>query len=284
MINDISIMYITCNLYNKLWNPWIKNQKKYLLNKYKIFFCTDFINTKEYNIDNNINIIEYNIESDNSLHGNFYDRMLYYLNLINTDYILYNGDDFFISNPPDFNNLENLLKLMKSNINIKYSKLSHQSLPYSGNIISYNNYNYRQANNYDDTYVINLQPSIFKKDFLIELINFCKINNTFLGGNNSLEYFGGSLANEINKNFFKCVSNNYICLRPESEIISIYGNNGWGLVAAGILQLDKEYLKNEDIYIETDENNVIFNVNNNTYKKLGEQHKWRVKHLISDIN
>jgi hypothetical protein len=153
--NDISILYITCYLYKNLWNPFIKNIEKYL-NNINVYFCTDLIIDKNFkiNLNENITLLEFKEESNMNSDGNYLKRLLHYLYNIDSKYILFFVDDMFLhhfsfetptlggvlsENEDTFSALEmrkgvktypdllNLLNLMKSNNNIVYSKLSHNS-------------------------------------------------------------------------------------------------------------------------------------------------------------
>jgi hypothetical protein len=205
------------------------------------------------------------------LNKNYFKRLLYYLDNIPSKYIIFFIDDMFLKTYPDTDNLSNLINLMKSNNNIIYSKLSHNSELYSKNLYEYNNYYYKIGDNINDNYLINLQPSIFEKKFFIEYINYClNIKNNYQE-NSQLEIFAGGITKDTN---FFINKDNYICLRPEKEIISIYDCGG--IVAAGILHIDKVILEKNNIYIKVYKNNMIYEINENILMKLGEQNKYKL--------
>ena len=135
----------------------------------------------------------------------------------------------------------------------------------------YNNYNYRIGDNINDNYLINIQPSIFEKKFFIEYVKHCLSSNLEYSGNSSLEVFAGGITKNLN---FFLKKENYICLRPEKEIINIYDCGG--LVVAGILHINKEILENNDIYIDVYKNNMIYEINENILIKLGNQNIYKL--------
>lgn len=271
MLDNISLMYVSCYTYNSLWEPFLKLRTKYIGdNEIKMFLCTDLMNDLIIN-GNNLNILNYNIKSNFTLNGNFYDRYLYYLNNIDTEYILYFYDDMFFTQKIDLTKIDEILNIMKTYNNIKMVKLSLASFPTSGNKIILNDIKFIQANNDLDNYIFNIQPILIRKDFFIDLVNYCKINNTLTHQNGGLEIYGTEYFRK-NKNF--------ICLRVIEDIIKIpFGDHG--IVISGIIKEEvRNFLKiTENIDIKVYENNLIFELTIDEYNIVGERLKEHYKNM-----
>jgi hypothetical protein len=269
MLEKFSLMYVSCYTYKSLWMPFIKLKNKYISN-IKMYLCTDLIKENEFEL-NNINVLNFNSKSNFTLKGNLFDRYLYYLNNIDTDYIFYFYDDMYPLDYVDNNNLINMIKIMEENSDIKLIKLSLHSYPFhKGTNVSYNNINFVKANNNLDEYILNLQPILIKKNFFIDLINYCKKHNTYTHQNGGLEVYGTE--------FFR--NTNYIALRVTSDIIKIPGDGG--IVRSGIISESmKKMLKDkEDIDIKTYDNNFIYELTKNEYNDLGD----RLKEHYANLN
>jgi hypothetical protein len=202
---------------------------------------------------------------------NYFDRYLYYLNNIDTEYILYFLDDMYPLNIIDITILTRLIDIMNKNDNIKLIKLSLDSYPFNnGNKVIYDNIHFIKANNNLDEYILNLQPFIIKKNFFIDLVNYCKKNNTFTHQNGGLEVFG--------TNFFK--NTNYIALRVINEVVKIPYSGG--IVTSGIISdpIKKMLKEKEDIDIKTYDNNLIYELTNVELNNLGD----RLKEHYNDLN
>ena len=269
-------MYLTCHTYKSLWMPFIKLKKKYISN-IKMYLCTDLIkendlnDLNDLNDINDINILNFNEKSNFSIKGNYFDRYLYYLNNIDTEYILYFLDDMYPLNIIDITILTRLIDIMNKNDNIKLIKLSLDSYPFNnGNKVIYDNIHFIKANNNLDEYILNLQPFIIKKNFFIDLVNYCKKNNTFTHQNGGLEVFG--------TNFFK--NTNYIALRVINEVVKIPYSGG--IVTSGIISdpIKKMLKEKEDIDIKTYDNNLIYELTNVELNNLGD----RLKEHYNDLN
>lgn len=258
MLEKLSLMYFGCYTYKSLWMPFIKLKNKYISN-IKMYFCTDLFKENEFELDN-VNILNFNKKSNFTINGNLYDRYLYYLENIDTEYILYFLDDMYPIDYIDNNNLINMIKIMDENSDIKLIKLSLHSHPFrNGTIVSYNNIKFVKANNNLDEYIFNTQPIIIKKNFFIDLINYCKEHNTYNSQHSGLEISG--------TDFFK--NTDYISLRITSDIIKIPFDGG--VVQSGIIsEWMKKMLKDkENIDIKTYDNNLIYELTKDEYDNLG---------------
>jgi len=269
IINNLSIMYVSCDTYKSLWYPFIKLKNKYLNINNKMYLCTDIKPNIDFEL-NNIDILYYGNKSNFTINGNLYDRYLYYLNNITTDYILYFYDDMYPIDFIDTNIINDFITLMIQNDDIKIIKLSLESYPFLNGIqVSYNNYNFIKANNNLDDYIFNTQPILIKKNFFIDIINYCKLHNTFTHQNGGLEIYGTK--------YFR--NTNYICLRSISDIIKIPYSGG--IVTSGILSDNmKLFLKNkEDIDIPTYDYNLIYKITKEEYDLLGDHLKEHYKNI-----
>jgi hypothetical protein len=186
-------------------------------------------------------------------------------------YIFYFYDDMYPLDCVDNNNINNMIKIMDENHDIKLIKLSLDSFPFNhGEQVVYNNIKFIKANNNLDQYIFNVQPIIIKKNFLIDLINYCKINNRLTHQNGGLEIYG--------TNFFR--NTNYISLRVINEVIKI--PFAGGIVISGIIsETMKKMLKDkEDIDIKTYDNNLIYELTTDEFNNLGD----RLKEHYNDLN
>ena len=267
MLDDLSLMYVSCITYKNLWEPFIKLKEKYLGSEIKMFLCTDEITEDlKHKINNfkNIDILSFDQKSVFLINGNLFDRYLYYLNKISSNYILYFYDDMFPINNIDLCKIQKLIDIMNCNKNIKLIKLSLYSYPFTnGKEIEYNNIQFVKADNKLDDYLFNVQPLLIRKDIFIDLVNYCKINNTCSHQNGGLEIFGTK--------FLK--NNEHTVLRVKNEIIQI--SSPMGIVQSGILseEMKKNLFEKENIHIDVYENNLIYKLTLDEYNCLGERLK-----------
>jgi len=269
-------MYASCYTYKSLWEPFLKLRNKYIDKNIITYFCTDEIHDVVINSDN-INVLNFGKKSNFSLHGNFFERYLYYLNNIDSDYILYFNDDMFPLANVSTNKLNTLIDIMRSDDNIKMIKLSTHSYPFdNGTLVEYNGLQFIKANNALDGYIMNAQPMLINRLFFIDLIKFCMIYNTCTHQNGGLELCG--------TDYFR-MNNTYICLRVIDDIITI--NHAGGIVRSGIITDEtKNMLKDkEDIDIITYDHNLIYKLTFDEYNLLGDRLKeeymqLNITHLI----
>lgn len=264
ILENLSILYFSCFSYKNLWNAFLQNKQKYLGNHIKMYFCID--ENKDnmiFNKEHNTEIITYNERSSYKSTGNFLKRLLYSLNNINTEYIIYYCDDMFITDYVNIDKISKILVTLMNNNNIKIVKLSNKSQPYTGEEFTENDIIYNKANKNIDDYIMNLQPTIIKKDFLIDLVNEC-INNTkynYLQENSKLEAIGTE--------FIRSFGDEVICLKTKEDIIPIVDE--LGVLSAGILYNHiREWLKLENLYIKTYENNFIYKNTKEEFDYIGE--------------
>lgn len=262
--NDMSILYKTCFMYKNLWNPFFSLKQKYFSDpNIKTFLCSDG-NLDEYFKNNklfdNVEFINYPGDANNRGDlSNYTHRLLYYLEKIQHCYVLYWYDDMFLVNNVDINKIEKSLELMKQNSNIKTIKLSTHSSPFNGDIYYKNNNFFLQKNATADLYCVNLQPSIFRKDFLIDLCKFLISNKMTNGGSSDIELHG--------TRYFNLNSNN-IALRSNINIVPIYDTGG--IVSGGYInQSGLDFLKKENICIKIHDN-FIYEKNEEHLNKISQ--------------
>ena len=271
---NISLLYFTCLTYKSLWESFFKLKNKYMDNTtIKTYLCTDILND-DHNIyqENNINILTFNKKSNFTINGNLYDRILFYLNNIDSKYILFFIDDMYIMDYVNFNKLQQLINIMENNEDIKIIKLSLDSFPFNnGKNVNYDNINFVQADNSKDEYIFNVQPMIMRKEFFIDMVTYCKNNSTVTHQNGGLEIFGTK--------YFR-INLNFKCLRVCKDIIKIPYSGG--IVSSGIISENmKKFLKEkENIEIKTYDNNLIFDLTKEEYECVGD----RVKDVYKNIN
>ena len=263
-LKNLSILYFSCFSYKNLWNAFLQNKQKYLGNHIKMYFCID--ENKDniiFNKESNTEIITYNQRSSYKSTGNFLKRLLYSLNNINTEYIIYYCDDMFIANYVNIDKISKILVTLQNNSNIKIVKLSNKSQPYTGEDFFENDISYTKANKNTDDYLFNIQPTLIRKDFLIKLVNECmsNIKYNYLQENSKLERIGTE--------FIQSFGDEVICLKTKDDIIPIVDEVG--ILSAGILYDHiREWLKLENLEIKTYENNFIYKNTKEEFDYIGE--------------
>ena len=256
MDKDISLMVLTCYTYKGLWQPFLKLKNKYI-NYFKTYFCVDEI--KDYQInENNLEIISYGKKSNVNRHGgNFFDRLLYYLDKIPTKYIIFFLDDMPPLGIVEEEKIYKIVNIMERE-KIDYVKLSELTVPYSGQIITIDNINFTVANNSDKLF--NTQPCLIKREIFIDMVNYCKTNNRIYQ-NGGLELYGTEYFRKYNIK----------CLKTVEDTVKI--SSPAGFVASGILdQTVRIMLKEkEDIDIETFKDGLIYELTNEEYNFVGDR-------------
>jgi hypothetical protein len=259
----LSVLYLTCLTYKNLWNPFFELKKKYMGNNIKFYFCTDIIDDEKINYEN-CDLLVYGTKSNFTINGNYYDRLLFYLENIDSEYIILFVDDMFLINHVNNDLLNNILEIIEKNSNIKVIKLSdHAPNLENGTEIEINNNKFIKANNLLDNYIISLQPTLYEKNFFINLLKYIKLVNTIPHQTGGFEIFG--------TNYFK-ENQDIICLKMINPIYKIIYSGG--LVVSGYAIPEYvEYLKNnENLQIKICKHGLIFEMSDEEYKCLGERH------------
>jgi len=252
----ISIIYATCSMYKSLWAPFFKLKDKYMDKTIPIYLCTDVL--PENKLSEDCNVLIYGHKSDTGIRGNYFDRYLHHLENIHTKYIVFLVDDMFPLAPVSTEALNECTELMNEDESIKVIKLSTHSAPCSGAKVNYKGRDFIQADNARDEYIISLQPTLIRRDFFIDMLNYCKVHNTLGHQNGGLEIHG--------THYFR--NSDYRCLRVCEDIFKV--NYAGGIVQSGFISDDtRKLLLTEDIVIETFGNNLIFTLTEDEYSLAG---------------
>jgi hypothetical protein len=154
---NVSLLVSSCDLYSDLWLP----HSRFLeLNWEHLNIRTILLTDKETQFKiKNMEIIS--ISSNN-----YSKRLIECLKYINTKYVLFSLDDYFLINKVNEKDLSEFLNFMSLN-NVKYLRLF--KIPNSNKIYSKNNNTFiiDLKNDYD----INFYPAIWEKEYLISLID-----------------------------------------------------------------------------------------------------------------
>lgn len=155
-MNDISLLIIGYDPYVDVWNHYF-----YLLNKYWPDRPTTYLATNvlkpEYK---GVNVLSIGEKAEWSL------KVIKSLDMIDSEYVVLLLEDFFTTNKVDEKYFISLLNIIKSN-NIDYCKLLNQSKIKGENYMQYNNLHIIPKT---DGYGISLQPAIWKKSFLKDMV------------------------------------------------------------------------------------------------------------------
>lgn len=277
---DLSILYLTCNLYSELWLPFLKLIKKYLHFSIDIYLCTDIdINPdllkeiKNYNIK----ILIYGELSNISSGGNLYKRITYYLNNINNNNIFLNIDDMLPRDIIKEKCINEIVDILNNNDNIKLIKLSNSWCNYTGPILQYNSKKFYMANTLKpDSYIFSVQPLCIKKKFFIDFLSFCELNYKKF----NIKHLNGGLE-ILGSTYLKNNHPNFIALKSYENICKFYGEP-FGVVKAGVVynNLDKVLKQRENIDLKLYSKNTLFDVNEDELNRFGDHNKNRLlQHL-----
>ena len=156
ILDNISLLIIGYDPYNDVWDHYF-----YLLNKYWKK------RPKTYLISNELVPDYYGVKVISAgKSAEWSNKVMVGLKNIDTKYVLLLLEDFFTTTSVSNDVLSNLLYVMEEN-NIKYCKLLNQS-KIEGK--SFNNLDYLHVINKNEKYGISLQPSIWEKHFLENLV------------------------------------------------------------------------------------------------------------------
>ena len=162
MKNKFRILVSSCDKYSYIWDVLEFSHKNYLGSDYKDY--TDLITeTKKSNYFNTMNYS-----------GKWKDMILSYLTNIDTDYILYLQDDYiFWKNIIPFDYFDYLVDICNQK-DIDHLLLTNKSDLYKPTFIENTKYGELYKREYNGDYLASLQMGIWKKTYMIDLIN--KIN------------------------------------------------------------------------------------------------------------
>ena len=162
MKNNCTMLVCSCDTYEDTWEPFFKSLKKY----WKNFNMDIVLNTesKDYKIEG-LNIKTFNLFKDKKVPWG--ERLIEHLNRIDTEYIFFMLDDFFICENVNEKMINDCFKWMDENNNI--AVFSFHRVEDSNNIKSdkYNNFELRPRNG---EYRLNCQAAIWRRKDLIKYI------------------------------------------------------------------------------------------------------------------
>lgn len=242
---NLSIVYVSCFMYRNLWTPFLDLKLKYIGDKVPFYLCTDGPIHEITKIAPGVNVIHFNETANNNT--NYITRLLHYLRNIDTKYVLFWYDDMFPTANIRWSLIEKVYAHMEANPNVKLVKCSIHSSPFHGPSYAIDDIVLTQASS-NDGYVMNVQPTIFDRTFLLnvmEEVDKSKVKN----GPSDFETIGTTIAKQ----------KGYIYLRSQTDIVPIFSDGG--IVRAGIVVPEAfPFLKNHNLRIETFDKNCIYNI------------------------
>lgn len=160
MLDKLSIIYCTCDNYESLWNNFFLLWNKYWPNcKNKII-----LNTETKSIDfKGLNICRPKFDNTNCTWS---QRLINSLNSIETEYALLVLDDFYIKSPINLEKLEDCIKRMEKNKNIKLFTFGWQPGP---NIDEDKTYDFEKRGRFT-RYRINAQIGLWRVSYLKKIL------------------------------------------------------------------------------------------------------------------
>ena len=147
-MNDISVLVMSCDLYSDIWEAFFKCKDKYWENSPKTYLVSE---TKECKYCDTI-----------KAQGTWTSRLKEALEQIDTKYVLFMMDDFFIRSKVDTDRINSTLKLFKKDtacFNFEINTLSYEGK----NVLN----GFAERNN-KEPYLNSCQPSIHDRLKLIE--------------------------------------------------------------------------------------------------------------------
>lgn len=165
MKNDCTILVNSCDAYSDTWYPFFKLLKRYWPDReFPIFLNTE---SKKFEYDNlNINVINLPDKLQNKKHVTWGKRMIETIKRIDSKYIIFMLDDFFLTDYVDNVRIKQILSWMEDNENIAVFSLYPVSKSKYEDIIS-DKYPGFCLRNKKGPYRYNCQAAIWRKDELI---------------------------------------------------------------------------------------------------------------------
>jgi hypothetical protein len=151
---DFAVVVVSCDDYSDLWDNFFTLKSRYFdLNSIPTYLVS---NSKKYP---DINSISVNLS--------WTKRLLKAVLEIPSKYILLLLEDYYFSSEVDLNNLYQLMEIMTSK-DLNYVKLSNFSSMKTTKFIEHDFLNHIYTSN---EYAISLQPSLWKREFLLSMIS-----------------------------------------------------------------------------------------------------------------
>jgi hypothetical protein len=241
---SVSIVYCSCYMYRSLWTPFIELKRKYFNNNsIQMYLCTDGPLEEIRAKMGDIPILHYGERANNNT--NYMTRVVSYLKRIDTKYVIFWYDDMFLTGMVDWESFNDAHTLMEANPEVKLIKLSECSFPFSGKTIQAGSTTFQLATP-QDGYIMNVQPTLFDRAFLLDVMEEVDTNPT-TNGPSEFETMGTRIA----------AQKPFIYLRSLKNTIPIFGEGG--VVRAGILfPAAQAFLQKEGIDIDLCDKNCIY--------------------------
>ncbi len=255
---SISILYCSCYMYRSLWTPFMELKRRYFNNdSIQMYICTDGpldgIRAKV----GDLPILHYHDPANNNT--NYITRVISYLRRIDTKYVIFWYDDMFLTAPVDWASFNDALALMEATPQVKLVKLSQCSWPFSGAILQSGETCF-QAASPADPYVMNVQPTLFDREFLLNVMEEVD-KNPSKNGPSDFESFGTPIA----------VGKPFVYLRSMHNTIPVFGDGG--VVRGGVVFPEAQaFLDKEGVRIETCERNCIYDIREKANTDTLNQH------------
>lgn len=252
-------------MYKNLWKPFLTIRERYIDLDFPWFIGTDGSeNDIRSIVGENMIPILYSKRADNT--KNYFERILHYLNHIPYEYIVFWYDDMFPTSDINAGLFEKSVQLLRENSFVQLVKLSNCSFPFEGPLYEYNGTHYTRASD-KNNYIMNVQPTIFRRSFLIDMCSYIHASPFATNGPSSLETIGTEYCQLHPSNIY---------LRSVIDIVPILCYSG--IVISGVLVNGaKEFLKRECIQIDLYENECIYDIRKKENTDTLNSHlKWQL--------
>lgn len=244
---NVSILYCSCFMYRTLWRPFFQLKARYFNDpSIPVYLGTDGSPDEIRDaLPEGITLLRYPETANNNT--NYISRVRWYLESIPTKYVIFWYDDMFLSAPVDRESFAKAYALMDSDDRVKLVKLSLHSYPFTGETYTTALGTFQRASP-SDSYVLNVQPTMYDRAFLLAVMNEVD-KQVVKNGPSDFETHGTVVAKRFP----------YIYLRSATDIVPIL--NDGGVVRSGIVYPEaRAFLEREGIAIKTYENNCVYDL------------------------
>ncbi len=250
---NVSVLYCSCYMYRNLWKPFFESKARYFKNDSIPFYIgTDGPLEAIRELVPGVPILHYSERANNNT--NYIDRVISYLESIDTKYVIFWYDDMFLSGDVDWTAFKQAYDLMEQNPGIKLIKLSKCSVKFSGRRIATSGGAVFQLATSDDSYIMNVQPTLFDRQFLLDTMKKVNLHDN-KNGPSDFETHGTTIAKQ----------SPFLYLRSDQDIIPIFHEGG--VVRSGIITPEaRAFLQREGLHVPVYENNCIFDLSDQANK------------------
>jgi hypothetical protein len=244
---NVSILYCSCYMYRTLWSPFFQLKERYFNDpSIPVYLGTD--GSEEgvrACLPPGVTLLRYPEPANNNT--NYITRVRWYLRSIPSKYVVFWYDDMFLSAPVDRDAFAKACALMNTDHRVKLIKLSLHSYPFTGETYSTPLGTFQRSSS-TDPYVLNVQPAVFDREFLLSVLD--EVDRVAVkNGPSDFETHGTSVAGRLP----------YLYLRSTSDILPIL--NDGGVVRSGIVYPEaRAFLDREGIAIQTYGQNCIYDL------------------------